>query len=804
MRYLIVFLICLTFIISQDSRSIHQRELEYHNEHYTETPSSQEKTRPMDLQPRTVVPSHTIFGYHPYWQGTSWQSYDYNLLTTIAYFSAEVAPNGDLTNLHGWPVTGLINEAHSHGVKVVLCATLFSESGLTILLSSAANRQNLIDNLLTQVQAGNADGVNIDFEAFPSSQTGNMVTFITDLTNAFHTAIPGSEVTIATPAVDWSNEWNLNALASICDGLFIMGYDYHWSSAPTIGAVAPLTGYNYNVTNTVDYYLSHTGNNSSKLILGCPYYGFDWPAESGLPGANTTGTGSSRTYAAAEPLAQSYGKMWHNSSQTPWYNYQSTEWHQGWYDDSLSLSLKYDLALDNNLQGVGMWALGYDGSNTELWDALESKFGGDGPPGVPEDVSVLADGNGSLTISFSEPSGVAEFIVLQYDNTGSIVTGHGPYNQSPIILENETSGIPFYFRLYAQNSHGTSSNTELLGAVPGSENDILVIHGFDRTSGTTNTFDAVLRHGNAIHEAGYGFDAVSNEVIENGSVDLSSYSVVDWVLGEEGSTTHSFSYQEQNVVTDYLENGGNLFVSGSEIGYDLVAQGSSSDQQFYADYLKADYIVDNTNVYSVFPPTNSILSSVGTFSFDDGTHGSYDTDYPDGIKPVGGATTCLKYSGVDYNSEGGAGINYFGNFGSSSTPGAIVYLAIGFESVYYTEQRNDLMQAILTWFYAVNDAEDQNYLLPDDLQISSIYPNPTNASVTISFNQAQSINPATLSIYNALGEMVFSHNIGPNSQVQHIEWNGESIHGYNVSSGIYFARLTTGLQSQSVKFTVLK
>jgi hypothetical protein len=32
------------------------------------------------------------------------------------------------------------------------------------------------------------------------------------------------------------------------------------------------------------------------------------------------------------------------------------------------------LAKANNLKGIGMWALGYDGSRTELWNAIEKRF----------------------------------------------------------------------------------------------------------------------------------------------------------------------------------------------------------------------------------------------------------------------------------------------------------------------------------------------------------------------------------------------------------------------------------------------
>ena len=62
-------------------------------------------------------------------------------------------------------------------------------------------------------------------------------------------------------------------------------------------------------------------------------------------------------------------------SQTPWYHYNNNGWNQGWYDDSLSLSLKYDFALFNDLKGVGIWALGYDDGRPELWELLHAKFG---------------------------------------------------------------------------------------------------------------------------------------------------------------------------------------------------------------------------------------------------------------------------------------------------------------------------------------------------------------------------------------------------------------------------------------------
>ena len=190
-----LLLFTLTRIIfSQHHPGIHQQQLEYYNATYVQPESADTSEFIHPISSRLRTPSKEVFGYHPYWMGTAWTNYNFDLISTLAYFSAEATETGNLENLHGWPVASLINEAHSHGTEVVLCVTLFNSNDLTTLLSSPTYRQNLINNLLTQVQAGNADGVNVDFESFPESQRENMVTFITDLTAAFPSTIPESQV----------------------------------------------------------------------------------------------------------------------------------------------------------------------------------------------------------------------------------------------------------------------------------------------------------------------------------------------------------------------------------------------------------------------------------------------------------------------------------------------------------------------------------------------------------------------------------------------------------------------------------
>ncbi|MCU0411219.1 MAG: glycosyl hydrolase family 18 protein, partial [Bacteroidetes bacterium] len=164
----------------------------------------------------------------------------------------------------------------------------------------------------------------------------------------------------------------------VVDLYFIMLYDYYWSGSSTAGPVAPLSVANYNVTKSIDYYLG-VGYPASKLIAGYPYYGLDWPVVSDARMAAATGSASSRKYSVVKndyiDTIGASNKFFDATYSVPWYRYQTAGgWRQTWYDDSASLALKYDLVASRNLGGTGMWALGYDGTEPELWRLLKAKF----------------------------------------------------------------------------------------------------------------------------------------------------------------------------------------------------------------------------------------------------------------------------------------------------------------------------------------------------------------------------------------------------------------------------------------------
>ncbi|MBU0616514.1 MAG: glycoside hydrolase family 18 protein [Planctomycetes bacterium] len=344
----------------------------------------------------TPRPCATVFGYLPYWEDA--EHLRYELLTHVACFGVNVNSDGSLGNDHGWPWTALINQAHDNGVKVILVAVLFDNNAITTLINNETYKSNFFLNIRNKMAEGSADGLNIDFESGGDGSLdwqSQIHYFMADLTAYLHAEVPDSEVTFAGPAVNWGNRWNLPALADSCDGIFIMGYAFYGSWSSTSGPNAPLTGGSYNITNTVlTQYGTVTQNNPEKLILGVPYYGNHWTTISSVARSTVIDhVGSTRFY-NDEPNSQTYGLLWDSVSQTPWYRWHDgSYWHQVWFDNADSLGLKYDLALDHDLQGVGMWALEYDGAREELWNLLDEKLGG---------CYIFADFNGDGHVNFDD------------------------------------------------------------------------------------------------------------------------------------------------------------------------------------------------------------------------------------------------------------------------------------------------------------------------------------------------------------------------------------------------------------------
>jgi spore germination protein YaaH len=416
-------------------------------------------------------------------------SWNFSLLTTVAFFGLHINDNGSIAADSGWTVwnssatSNLVGTAHASATKVVLTIILQDfGAGNPHMCAGLAHASTTIAATVAQVKAKGVDGVNVDYEGLNGSCGTTDVWRARHLFLSFmaglRAALPGGSYlsvdTYASSAADPAGFFDIPNLNKSVGSFFVMAYDMEYSNAYRaplkcsrfcLGPTAPLAGYYYNDTSTASQYAARVP--ASKVILGVPYYGrkacvastapHGYPTSavaadayfdaSGEPTATMVKTGS---YAARRDANDPAGK----ERLDTWFNTSTSCTRQLYWDDAVSLSQKYALIRRDNLRGVGIWTLNYGGGAPELWAALNTYFA------CPVQVALPASQKTtefSLGLSSGSCS-VTSFEVEQFDNT----RGHGWYPVKSALTSNSSGraiaeGFPGYsyqFRARAHSSGG--------------------------------------------------------------------------------------------------------------------------------------------------------------------------------------------------------------------------------------------------------------------------------------------------------------------------------------------------------------
>jgi len=341
-----------------------------------------------------------------------------------------------------------------------------------------------------------------------------------------------------------------------------------------------------------------------------------------------------------------------------------------------------------------------------------------------------------------------------------------------VSIPNESEASDIYVNHNSENSSGS----------------ILIVDGFDRFGGSgswsKSTHSFAASYLQSIPDS-FTISSCSNESILTGVVNLPDYDIVIWFLGDESTIDNTLTSAEQSRLRLYLEGGGNLFISGSELGWDLGRSHSASeagDLSFYNNYLKASFVNDGSSSQS------SVKGIEGTsFSTVSASIGqTYPEDYPDDIEATNGAINILQFNST--RSDGNyrkAGVSFSGKFGASSNIGKLVYLSFPFETIASLTQRKGLALEILEFFDNTTSIQTNDDELPAEWSLSRNYPNPFNSRTNFEILVPER-NFIILTVFDVLGREVATIYSGEiEAGIHKLSWNCEGL-----SSGIYFAKLS--------------
>ncbi len=331
----------------------------------------------------TGKPKKEVLGFFPYWMMENWDKVNLGALTSVSLFGLEVNGNGDIVTRRddnaidpGWEMwnnpnlPALIRKARGNNLKVYVTVKSFTNNNIRSLSKSDEAQRKMIANVSYLVSSRNLDGVNIDFEpteAMDQETREGFTRLIKNLNIELKKQNPNAHLSIDTYLSSGSEQglFDLPKLVAALDAVVIMGYDMHTPKGDP-GPLAAMGG-SANIIGYVQNYLEKIPSN--KIILAVPYYGYDWPTN------NKDAEGKGVPYAQIAEAVKSTSFKWDENSQTPYYTYiENGTPRIVHYDNLRSLGIKYDFINDKNLKGVGIWALGYDGNNTDLQKILIDKF----------------------------------------------------------------------------------------------------------------------------------------------------------------------------------------------------------------------------------------------------------------------------------------------------------------------------------------------------------------------------------------------------------------------------------------------
>ncbi|TMU55605.1 glycoside hydrolase family 18 protein [Flagellimonas algicola] len=295
-------------------------------------------------------------------------------------------------------------EKHPH-IKVMIACGGWGADGFSDMAHTPENRKKFVESAVAFNKTYELDGLDMDWEypAIPAAGTGarpedkqNFTLLMKELREGLNTLDRKQTLTFASAG--WQRYYNNVELLEVMkhvDYMNIMTYDQVGGSSPFTGHHTPLGliteedvketfAWEYmnerreqlkerGITNLnprsaeriVDYCLQQ-GVKAEQMVIGSAFYGRAWkgvpPTNNGLYQSNTgahIGWSAYRQIRSEFEPNEQYKRYWDPIAKAP-YLYNATDSIFISYDDTVSVRLKTEYALQKQLGGIMFWQLGND------------------------------------------------------------------------------------------------------------------------------------------------------------------------------------------------------------------------------------------------------------------------------------------------------------------------------------------------------------------------------------------------------------------------------------------------------------
>ncbi|MFA6924613.1 MAG: Omp28-related outer membrane protein [Bacteroidales bacterium] len=249
-------------------------------------------------------------------------------------------------------------------------------------------------------------------------------------------------------------------------------------------------------------------------------------------------------------------------------------------------------------------------------------------------------------------------------------------------------------------------------------------------------------------------------------------SIVKHLYFNVGWSFTSFTDYNVPAFQSFLDSGGNLFVSGQDIGWEINASngfGTNITKTFYSEYLNSTWNSDGATSNNLLTTNSSdnIFGAVNSSSIVD-VYGGY--IYPDEISPKGNGIAAFTYNN---NSAKTACVR------ATNGTYKVVYLAVSMEMLADSNVRKEIIKLSHDWFHGLISVAEHKKA--SEIQgIGQNYPNPCDKNTE--FPLYNITNNATLQINDLTGRVIYEKQVLKGTSSVKIPTS-------NMGEGIYIYRI---------------
>lgn len=253
-----------------------------------------------------------------------------------------------------------VQTAHAAGLEVwPLLEDINNKDSINMskALQSTANRTNLVNNVMAELEASGADGLNVDLEYVTDESSDGYIQLIRELSLACRQRGLTLSVDDASPS-SVNSRYHYAEQGIMADYVVIMGYDEHYSGSDP-GSTASLPFVRQGIETMLQCVPA------DKVIGGIPFYTRLWEdSPSGI---------SSKALGMTDAVAW----VADNGLETTWLDEESqnyakktdgdTTW-QIWLEDADSMDARLVMMKTYSLAGISFWKMGMQ--DNAIWTTI--------------------------------------------------------------------------------------------------------------------------------------------------------------------------------------------------------------------------------------------------------------------------------------------------------------------------------------------------------------------------------------------------------------------------------------------------